>query len=126
MRLSIFAALALFAAPLLAVPAEPTSESVQMLALASKQVIGPNRQPVGFAFHLKPNNPQDSGWVFWSGNEDQAFIDDNANTVVSPLDSFVKLDPTLTELLNRPIGTAWERDGPGEPWREVPGYLDDN
>jgi hypothetical protein len=126
MRLSIFAVLALFAAALLAAPTESSAEAPGMLVLASKQVIGPDRQPVAFAFHLKPNNPQDSGWVFWSGNEDQEFIDDNANTVVSPLDAFLKLDPSLSEILDRPVGTAWERDGPGKPWREVPGYLEDN
>ena len=94
------------------------------LALASRQVIGPDRQPVLFAFRLTPNNEHDSGWVFWSGNEDQEFVNDNANTVVTPLSAFLQMDPTLSDLINRPAGTAWERDAPGAPWQEVPGYLD--
>jgi hypothetical protein len=93
------------------------------LVLASKQVIGPHRLPVEFAFRLKPNNANDSGWVFWSGHETQEFINNNSNTVVCPLSSFLQMDPSLQDLLKQPIGTAWERDSPTGTWREVPGYL---
>lgn len=95
------------------------------LVLASQQVIGAQRLPVCFAFRVTPNNEADSGWVFWSGNEDQAYIDDSSNTVVCPLLSFLELDSSLIDLIKNPLGTAWERDNVEDEWREVVGYFDD-
>ena len=94
------------------------------LVLASKQVIGANRLPVCFAFCVTPNNEADSGWVFWSGNEDQTYINDSSNTLVCPLLSFLELDSSLINLIKNPLGTAWERDNPKGEWREVVGYFD--
>jgi hypothetical protein len=93
----------------------------QLLVLVSRQVIGPNRLPVLFAFRLKPNNPRDSGWVLWSGLEDQAYIDDNRNTVVCPLENFP--GAPIDEIVDRPIETAWERQDEATPWTEVIGYF---
>jgi hypothetical protein len=130
MRNFVFAVLVLFSLPTFAksdIPVNQEHESTNQeakLVLATRQVIGPNRLPVCFAFHLKPNNKNDSGWVFWSGHEDQEYISNSANTVPAPLESFLKIDPSLNDLINRPVGTAWERDSVNDPWREVPGYLD--
>src|SRR5262245_60833748 len=93
------------------------------LVLASKQVCGPNRLPVCFAFRLEPNNEADSGWVFWSGQEDQSFIDDSSNTIVCPLFSFIDMDSTILDVLRRPVFTAWERDNVGAEWKEVKDYF---
>lgn len=95
------------------------------LVLATRQVIGPERLPVCFAFREPPNNEADTGWIFWSGQEDQAYIDDSSNTVVCPLSSFLELDPSLRTLMQFPVGTAWERDSPTDEWQEVIGYFDD-
>jgi hypothetical protein len=120
----------LLSSPALAVSGEPVRKeriSIEKdgpLVLATRQVVGPKRLPVLFAYRLKPNNENDSGWVFWSGQEDQAYIDNTDNTVVSLLGLFLDMDPTLAEILNHPIGTAWARDSPASPWREVPGYVD--
>lgn len=91
------------------------------LALASRQVIGPERLPVLFAFRLKPNNPHDSGWVLWSGLEDQTYIADNRNTVVCPLAGFP--GSPLDKIADKPVGTAWERPDEGGQWTEVVGYF---
>ena len=93
------------------------------LVLASKQVCGPHRLPILFAFRVHPNNEADSGWVFWSGLEDQAFIDDSSNTIVCPLFSFIDMDPTLLDVLRSPVFTAWERVRVGDEWKEVKDYF---
>lgn len=93
------------------------------LVLASKQVCGPNRLPILFAFRLHPNNDADSGWVFWSGLEDQAFIDDNSNTIVCPLFPFIDMDSTILDVLRGPVLTAWERAAAGDEWKEVKDYF---
>jgi hypothetical protein len=91
------------------------------LVLASRHVIGPDRLPVLFAFRLKPNNPHDSGWVLWSGSEDQAYIHDNRNTVACPLANFP--GSSIDEIVDKPIGTAWERQDTASTWTEVVGYF---
>jgi hypothetical protein len=91
------------------------------LVLASRQVIGPERLPVLFAFRLRPNNPRDSGWVLWSGLEDQAYIDDNRNTVVCPLENFP--GSPIDEIVDSPVETAWERQDEASTWTEVVGYF---
>lgn len=104
-------------------PLPPNFVAHAPLVLASSQVVGSGRLPVCFAFRLRPNNEADSGWVFWSGKETQAFIDDKTNTAVYPLLRFLEMDKTLREIIQNPIGSAWERDALGETWRELPGYL---
>lgn len=93
------------------------------LVLASKQVCGSGRLPVCFAFRLQPHNEADSGWIFWSGLEDQNFIDDSSNTLVCPLSSFIDMDSTILDVLRNPVLTAWERDRVGDEWREVKDYF---
>ncbi len=105
-------------------PAEFTKNAP--LVLASKQVCGVNRLPVCFAFRLEPNNEADTGWVFWSGEEDQDFIDDSSNTLVCPLFSFIDMDSTLLDVIRNPVSTAWERNHVGDEWREVEDYFSSN
>jgi hypothetical protein len=95
------------------------------LVLATGQVTGPNRRPICFAFRTEPNNDADSGWVFWSGEEDQAYLDNSSNTGLYPLLGFLELDPSLEAILRHPINTAWERDDVSDAWREVVGYFDE-
>jgi hypothetical protein len=101
----------------------PMTAPAKALVLATKQVVGPERRPVLFAFHVVPKNSNDTGWIFWSGDEDQAYISDSSNTVIASLDGFLAHDPSLAEILNKPVRTAWERDNVAAPWREVPDYF---
>lgn len=95
------------------------------LVLASQQVTGPDRLPVCFAFRVEPNNESDSGWIFWSGQEDQDYIDEPSNTIICPLISFIEMDHSIEDVTHNPIGTAWERDNLEDTWREVVGYFAD-
>lgn len=102
-------------------PWEDKFAALAPLVLASDQVMGPQRLPVCFAYRVKPNNPYDSGWIFSSGKESQQHLDDNPPKIC-PLNSYLKMDPTLGEITERAVGSAWERDGAGEPWTEVRGF----
>jgi len=88
------------------------------LVLASNQVMGPNRLAVCFAYRVEPNNQYDSGWIFLSGRESQGVLDANPPEIC-PLDSFLNMDPSLSELTDKPIGSAWERSSGDAPWEEV-------
>ncbi|ADU39277.1 hypothetical protein J2W28_000068 [Variovorax boronicumulans] len=102
-------------------PWEEKFAALGPMVLASDQVMGPNRLPVGFAYRVKPNNPYDTGWIFQSGKESQSVLDDNPPKIC-PLNSFLKMDPTLSEITDKPVGSAWERDSGDAPWKEVFGF----
>ncbi|MBJ2157048.1 immunity protein Imm33 domain-containing protein [Variovorax sp. IB41] len=102
-------------------PWEDKFAALAPLVLASDQVMGPNRLPVCFAYRVKPNNPYDSGWIFQSGRESQKVLDDNPPKIC-PLNSFLKMDPTLSAVTDKPVGSAWERDSADAAWKEVFGF----
>ena len=102
-------------------PEDDKFAALAPLVLASDQVMGPDRLPVCFAYRVEPNNPHDSGWIFLSGRESQAVLDDNPPKIC-PLNSFLKMDPRLSEITGKPVGSAWERGSAGAPWEEVFGF----
>ena len=91
------------------------------LVLASDQVMGPNRLPVCFAYRVEPNNSYDSGWIFISGRESQEVLDGNSPNIC-PLNSFLEMDPSLAEIIDKPVGSNWERSSAAAPWEEVFGF----
>ena len=102
-------------------PWEDKFAALAPLVLASDEVMGPNRLPVGFAYRVEPNNPHDSGWIFSSGKETQEELDANPPKIC-PLNSFLKMDPTLGEITDSPVGAAWERSSGDAPWTKVDGF----
>ena len=99
-------------------PWEDNFAAFAPLVMASTQVMGPNRLPVCYAFRQEPNNEYDSGWHFWSGSESQEFVDNSENFGICPLKSFLDMDASLKEILDTPVGSAWERE-PGGEWSAV-------
>lgn len=91
------------------------------LALASGRVLGPEGEPVLFAFREPGADDQDSGWRFFHGDEDEAYTADPRNTMLCPLASLLGLDPSLREIINSPPGSCWERPTPGDRWYPATG-----
>jgi hypothetical protein len=91
------------------------------LVLASEKVIGPDGEPVLFAYREPGANEQDSGWRFFHGDEDEPYTSDPRNITLCPLSSFLEFDPTLRVIINSPAGTAWERWTPSGPWQPADG-----
>lgn len=125
MKHVVLAALMLASSQSFAAPEATLKEAPRSVLLtppivyASKHVVGPDPLPVKFAFRLEPTPEHDSGWVFRSGLEGPKFISDKSNTVRISLRAFLKADPSLQELIDHPVGTAWERDSASDPWQEV-------
>jgi hypothetical protein len=84
--------------------------------------MGASRLPVCFLFRMRPNNQNDSGWLFMSGTESQEFVADTNNLKICPLKSFCELDPSLLEVIDSPVGSVWERDDCNSPWKQVLDY----
>jgi hypothetical protein len=64
---------------------------------------------VGFMYREKPDTPQDSGWRFMTGLEDQDYMDDEANHGVYDVNTIANYDPTIIPLLDEPEGSVFER-----------------
>jgi hypothetical protein len=90
-----------------------------LLVLVSNQLTGPDGVQVGFAFRTESDDPQDSGWNFWSGEETEEYVKDSDNFSRFPLQHFLELDESLEEILDAEIGTSWERDSETDSWIEA-------
>lgn len=58
--------------------------------------------------------PEDSGWVFYEGSEDQAYCEDSGHFGLYELNTVVNYDPDIIPLLDAPFGTAFFRGEDGK------------
>jgi hypothetical protein len=73
---------------------------------------------VGFMYREAPERSGDSGWRFFSGDETQASTDDPANFAIYDVNTIANYDPSITEFLQAPPGSAFGRNARGEFERE--------
>lgn len=68
-------------------------------------------EKVGFCYREKTDGTHpDSGWRFFSGNENDAYLDNPDNSSVFALNTIANYDPDIIPLLDSPAGTAFFRD----------------
>jgi hypothetical protein len=65
--------------------------------------------PVGYMYREAPDRPEDSGWRFFAGNEDQAYVDDPANSSVYSVNTIANYDPDIIGYLETPAPCAFEK-----------------
>ena len=65
--------------------------------------------PVGYMYRESPDRPEDSGWRFFAGDEDQAYVDDAANTSVYAVNTIANYDPDIISHLETPAPCAFEK-----------------
>lgn len=65
---------------------------------------------VGYMYIEEPDNKTDSGWRFFSGTEDQDYVDDPDNLCVYAVNTIANYDRDIIPYLGLPIGTALERN----------------
>ena len=73
-----------------------------------------NGKKIGYMYREKPEDEKDSGWRFFSGEEDQEYVDNAENTAIYKLNTIANYDPAIIPYLDMPIGTSWERKGDTE------------
>ena len=64
---------------------------------------------VGFMYREEPEEDIDSGWRFFSGTEDQDYVDDPDNSAVYDLETIMDIDSGIIPYLKMPYGTEMER-----------------
>ncbi|WP_426327730.1 DUF2185 domain-containing protein [Pedobacter sp. R-06] len=65
--------------------------------------------PVKFMYRQKPDFEHDTGWIFLSGTETQAYLDDHTNTMIYEVNTIANYDNAIIPYLSLPIGTDLER-----------------
>ncbi|WP_251319661.1 immunity protein Imm33 domain-containing protein [Flintibacter muris] len=74
---------------------------------------------VGWCYRGQPSEGYpDSGWRFFSGEEDETYTNDPQNTEVYDLNTICNYDPDILPLLSAPIGTAYARGEDGKFYAE--------
>lgn len=70
---------------------------------------------VGWCYRERPDGQYpDSGWRFFSGEEDEAYINDIGHTGVYDLNTICNYDPDIIPLLSAPFGAAYARGEDGK------------
>jgi hypothetical protein len=65
---------------------------------------------VGYMYREKPGKNEDSGWRFFSGEEDQEYSDNPNNFKIYDVNTIANYSPDIVPLINSPYGTAFGRD----------------
>ncbi len=64
---------------------------------------------VGFMYRESPDDPADSGWRFFSGEETQEYADQPANFALYDVNTIANYDPSIISFLDAPCGSAFGR-----------------
>lgn len=65
--------------------------------------------PVGFMYRERPSEDWDTGWRFFSGTEEQEYVDDPDNSMVYNVNVIANYDSAIIPYLKMPFGTELER-----------------
>lgn len=77
--------------------------------LATKMLVDGKRK-VGYMYHEAGDNRQDSGWRFFCGEEDDAYVNTPENIGVYSIKTILALDPEIQKYLDEPEGFVWEKE----------------
>ena len=92
---------------------------VQMgYALAPKLLVE-GRRKVRYMYRECPDNEQDSGWRFFTGDETDDYVNDPDNIGLYDVNTITAIDPDIVPFLNRPAGSAFERADATQPFVAV-------
>lgn len=69
---------------------------------------------VGYCYREEPDGVTDNGWRFFAGDESQAYADDPENFAIYDVNTIANYDPSITTILEAPVGSAFERNSSGQ------------
>ena len=79
--------------------------------------------PIRFFYKEEPDHKNDTGFRFYSGLETDDFLQEEHAACVAPLDSMIRVDPSIEDLIEKSsIGSVWERLPESNIWSEVLDY----
>ena len=57
--------------------------------------------------------PNDSGWRFFEGSEDEEYMSDPENSTAYTLEEVIKMDDSIVAYLDKPAGSSFYKDENG-------------
>ena len=66
-------------------------------------------EKIGYMYREKPGNETDSGWRFFSGNEDDDYTNNPDNFNVFDINTICNYDDTIIPYLNSEINISYEK-----------------
>ena len=75
--------------------------------------------PVGYMYREEPGFPEDSGWRFFAGDEDQAYVDDSKNTMIYAVNTIANYDPDIIPYVDTPAPCAFEKMEGSHRYRRI-------
>lgn len=86
--------------------------------IASHEVTKRGKQ-IGYLYREEPDNPNDSGWRVFSGEETQEYVDDAKNFSMYNASTIVQLDPLVLSVLAHAYPVSFERDFDNDQFVEL-------
>lgn len=77
--------------------------------LATRMLVEGGRK-VRYMYREKVSNPNDSGWRFFCGDEDDEYVNDPDNIAVYDIDTILEIDGSVLPYLGCSAGVAFERE----------------
>lgn len=77
--------------------------------------------PVDYMYREEAEYEHDSGWRFFSGTEDQDYVDNPDNTMIYAVNTIANYDGAIIPYLHLPIGVELERIRGTNEFRMIPG-----
>lgn len=88
-------------------------------ACIASNMITQDGRAVAFMYRQAATDAGDSGWVFLSGHESDAYMNDPANLALYDVNTIANYDRDIIPFLDAPIGAAFEREGGAGPLARV-------
>jgi hypothetical protein len=86
--------------------------------IASDRIMVDGR-PVGYMYREAGNDPHDSGWRFFAGDESQAYADEASHFALYHVNTVANYDPDMIPYLSTPAPCAFEKVAGTKNYRPV-------
>ena len=73
-------------------------------------------------YREKGNDIRDSGWRFFCGLENQAYVDNPKNIGIYDINTILNIDSSIQPYLSNPFGTSFERKDINSPFIQIRDY----
>ena len=74
---------------------------------------------VGYCYREEPDEPGDSGWRFFSGDETQDYVNSAENSAIYDVNTIANYDPDILSFVDVAAPVRFEREGSDGPFRRV-------
>lgn len=92
--------------------------------LATKMLVNGKRK-VRYMYREEPDNPQDSGWRFFCGDEDDDYVNNPDNIVICDIRTVLSVDNSILPYLSDSAYGAWEREDENTGFRVSDNFVPD-